>query len=346
MGSNDREFTRRIQFSGRSSYTVALPMSWVKETGLTAGAEVSIIRRGDGSLVISPRSSEIVDRKVEVLCELAQNASQGSIARRLISLYLLGYNVIHAKLRDGRLSLSQRNAIKEVVRRNMIGTEIIADSPDGMTLQVLLSFPQLGINDALKRMFLLSSSMHRDAINSLKELDKEQAEGVIRADDEVDRFNLYLIRLLNMALRNGIILKQIGLKTPNDCLGYRLIVKSVERVADHASGIAEEVIGMHEKIDRDVFEKVKSLSEEALGVFEESGLALLKQDYNSADNVVEHVGSVISMERRLMKEIHEIDPTLLQTLRLIIEHIRRTAEYASDISEAVINMNAEKFKLD
>ena len=64
------------------------------------------------------------------------------------------------------------------------------------------------------------------------------ANGVVKSDDEVDRFSLYILRNLVMATKNERILQEIGLKHPSDCLSYRSTVKSIERVADHATRIA------------------------------------------------------------------------------------------------------------
>lgn len=49
-----------------------------------------------------------------------------------------------------------------------MGTEVIADSTAGLTIQVLLSFPELSVENALRRMFLIAASMHRDAMLGVK----------------------------------------------------------------------------------------------------------------------------------------------------------------------------------
>jgi phosphate uptake regulator len=92
--------------------------------------------------------------------------------------------------------------------------EMIADASDNITLQVLLSLPELSVNTAIRRMYLIASSMHRDAMSALAELNYELAKEVIRSDDEVDRFSLYVIRNLVMAMQNGRVLREMGLKNP------------------------------------------------------------------------------------------------------------------------------------
>jgi hypothetical protein len=41
------------------------------------------------------------------------------------------------------LSSRQRNAIKNFARDLLVGTEIVTDTPTELTLQVLLSYPEL-----------------------------------------------------------------------------------------------------------------------------------------------------------------------------------------------------------
>jgi phosphate uptake regulator len=75
-------------------------------------------------------------------------------------------------------------------------------------------------------MFLIASSMHKDAILALGERNYELAKEVIKSDDEVDRFSLYILRNLVIATQNERVLREIGLKSPADCLSYRSILFS------------------------------------------------------------------------------------------------------------------------
>ena len=52
--------------------------------------------------------------------------------------------------------------------------------------------------------------MHRDAMLSLAELNHELAEAVIKSDDEVDRFSLYILRNLVIATQNERIYRRLG----------------------------------------------------------------------------------------------------------------------------------------
>jgi phosphate uptake regulator len=56
--------------------------------------------------------------------------------------------------------------------------------------------------------------MHRDAMLAVRELNYDLAKEVIKSDDEVDRFSLYILRNLGMAMQNGRMLREMGLENP------------------------------------------------------------------------------------------------------------------------------------
>lgn len=336
------EEVRKIQFSGKSSFMLALPKKWVKDMGLGAGDTVTVAKQENSSLLIAPRSGKMYGRKTEAVMEVSAKDRTESITRRLIATYLLGYGTIQVRGKESILSSSQRDAVKEAMRRHLIGTEVIADSAEGITLQVLLSYPELSVKNVVKRMFLIAASMHRDAIRSLEKLDKDAASSVTKSDDEVDRFSLYAIRQLNMAAQNDLVLRELELNSRRDCLDYRLIVKSVERVADHATRIAQGVLQLQKHLNESLLEKIGKMSEFAIGLFEESGLSLFKGDYNAADKVVEQANQAAKMQEDLLDVIERARaPGSDRALPIIVEDMRRTAEYSGDIAEIVINMSTE-----
>jgi len=342
VAPQEQEDVRKIQFSGRSSYMLALPKKWVEEMKLGPSDQVTVTRMANASLVITPRSAAIAFAgKGEATVELSREEDAASVERKLIALYLVGYSLIHVRAKEGMLTSVQRNTVKEVARKHLIGTEVVSDSAEGTTIQILLSYPELSVENALRRMFLIAASMHRDAILSLKRLDHDSAKAVIKSDDEVDRFSLYVVRQLKMAVQSDRVLKEVGLSAPTECLGYRLVVKSIERVADHASRIAEGVLMSKRRLTESDLNKLEGLSNSAVKVFEESGLALFKRSYDSADGLIEKAKRVTDSEKSYLSELDRRKPAeSSQVIRLIVEDISRTAEYSSDIAEIVLNLTA------
>jgi len=180
--------------------------------------------------------------------------------------------------------------------------------------------------------------MHKDAMTALKQLDHQLAKDVVATDNEVDRFHLYVIRQLKTAAQNPIIIREIGLTTGRDCLGYRLVTKTVERTADHAANIAKNVLLLENEIDGETLEKIEKMSALAISMFETAIESLFRRDFNLAESVIEKVREIASMEKEVLLSFKEVEIEEIANLRLLIESVRRTAEYASDIAEIVLNL--------
>jgi len=192
-------------------------------------------------------------------------------------------------------------------------------------------------------MFLISTAMHADAMTSLAEHNHELAATIIKSDDEVDRFSLYILRSLVIALEKNM-LEEIGLKGKSGCLSYRVVVRSIERVADHAAGIADKCLKIDEKIPEEVFQKIDKMSRFSLFLLNDSVEAFLRRDYNLADKIVEKAEEVWSLENEITKMLEKAKTShndqyqsISLNMKLILEDLRRTAEHASDIAESAMN---------
>jgi len=328
--------------TGGSTYILSIPKRWIIQNQLKKGSALLIREEEDGSLSILSPELRRMDKMEEVFIKVSPNEESNAVIRKVVSAYLVGYNVITVMAeKNQNLSLKQRNAIKNFARHLLVGTEIVTDAPAEVTLQVLLSYPELSVQSALRRMCVITSSMHKDVITALKELNQQLAKSVITTDNEVDRFNLYIIRQLKTAIQNSRIIKEIGLSNARDCLGYRLVTKSVERTADHATSIAENVLPLKKPLNAATFKRIEKMSSIAVSMFENSIESLFKQDFNLAESLIEKAKEVASLEKEALASFQKIESEGIANLRLIIESIRRTAEYATDIAEIVLNLTID-----
>lgn len=94
----------------------------------------------------------------------------------------------------------------------------------------------------LPRMAALSVDMLRDALTAFVERQPELARRIIPRDREVDALNRGLHRELS-----GHMVEQPAAITR--CLHLMVISKAIERIADHATNIAEEVVFLYEARD-------------------------------------------------------------------------------------------------
>jgi len=91
------------------------------------------------------------------------------------------------------------------------------------------------IPDQMSEMTDLATSMVRHSLDSFVNLDGKQARRVIRIKDEVERYNSGIIQEL-----------MVRMKTSTDMIEPSLslfsAVRHLERIADHATNIAEDVL--------------------------------------------------------------------------------------------------------
>ena len=102
--------------------------------------------------------------------------------------------------------------------------------------------PRLEVYADLSRMATIALEMLRDALDCFIREDEQKALSVIRRDSEVDNLN----RLMYRRLTSFMIEKP---ETISRAIELMFISKSIERIADHAVNIAEEMVFLSKGLD-------------------------------------------------------------------------------------------------
>lgn len=102
--------------------------------------------------------------------------------------------------------------------------------------------PQLKAYVDIPRMAILALAMLKDALDAFVNRDPLKARGVVPRDKEVDDIN----RQLHRELVSFMIERPV---TTTRALNIMTVSKSLERIADHAANIAEEVVYLYEGRD-------------------------------------------------------------------------------------------------
>ncbi|MFY9924622.1 MAG: phosphate signaling complex protein PhoU [Opitutaceae bacterium] len=102
--------------------------------------------------------------------------------------------------------------------------------------------PQLKPYIDLPRMATMTLEMLRDSISAFINREPEKARAVIPRDMEVDDLN----RQLHRELSSFMVERPSNISR---CLNLMVISKCLERIADHATNIAEDVVYLYEATD-------------------------------------------------------------------------------------------------
>src|SRR3989441_92654 len=334
--------------TGGASYTVSLPKGWVKEQGLKVGDVVAVMPRSDSSLTLVPHEKipSGQNRGCETVVAPQKEQDKDQILRTVIAQYLAGYDVIKVRF-PPTAKPDLRIYLREAARKMFVGSEIIEESKDELIVQCLSSYGDLPAPKIISRMSLIAKLMLRDAVESLKNRDSALSEEIIKRDEEVDRFYLFLIRQLTMAVLNRSLIQEIGLVDPRDCLVYRVVSKSLERIADHATTIAKMAASIENPLPPRLIDEISKASDLTIKVLEDALKALAKSDGTLANNSIVSAESVEREAESVMDKLFtfKLSQKSVVAVRLALESLKRISEYSEDVAEMAINLTARRTEL-
>jgi phosphate uptake regulator len=333
-----KEEKRKIQLTGGSTFTISLPIKWAKEVGVKQGDELSLIQRSDNSLIITPGKRKGEEIKSAELVLSGKESYEGNF-RYLISHYLVGYDIVKLLSPEG-FSAEERKRLKGEVRKRLIGMEVVGESSREIVLKSFLKYEDFTLSDAISSMSKIILSMHGDAISSIEEKNPNLAEDVIERDNEIDRFYLLIVRQLKAAMSDPELAKKIGVKRQRDSLGYRIIVKSMERIGDHVENIARNsmMITLPEGVRG--LEEIKDLGISVKNLFTKTLASLSDLDIVKANEAISDANIYSKEVEELNEEIMAEDWTATDKISAlsILESVERIAKYCEDIAEVTINL--------
>ena len=113
---------RKIQLTGKSTYTISLPREWIDRYNVNQGDELNILEQADGTLLISKEALNILKEK-DITIDIDKIDDINLLEKIIISKYLAGYSKITVQSRS-ELDSKTRKAISTTVG-NLSGVEII-----------------------------------------------------------------------------------------------------------------------------------------------------------------------------------------------------------------------------
>jgi phosphate uptake regulator len=328
---------RKVYVSGGSTYVISLPKKWVKKTNLKAGDSLIVTEHGS-SLMIETSIIENESRIKEI--NISQIKSSDALERLLIAFYLVGYDTIKIKL-DRKDHLSYREIIRKIMDY-LIGVEIVEDTNEEMTLEIMLDYKRMSTKQILQRMFSIDRSMLLDLGKALKNMDIGLAKDIIAREKEIDRLYFLVVRQLKSAVEYQQIAEKLGIEFQRDCLGYRIVVKVLERIADHIENMAKSYILLSE-IQKEVnLNDFIEITYSIVTIFEKSVQSLFTRNNEMAEKVFQELKKIEKSQSDISKGLFKIEDIQAAILvKAMLDSIGRIASYSGDIAEVAINMSTE-----
>ncbi|HIH28940.1 MAG TPA: phosphate uptake regulator PhoU [Thermoplasmata archaeon] len=325
---------RRVQVTGGSSYSITLPKEWIKSVHIKKNDSLGIHIQSDGTLLLTPKITQEQNQRMKEF-DVSRISKPTYLLQLLIGAYIAGYSSIKISS-PSRMTTAVRNVIRSFTQL-AIGPEIIEETETTIILKDLHNITEMPFDRTIKRMHIVVKGMHEDVMRILKVKDQDLIEDVISRDNDVDRLHWLIARQYNILLQNPSLAEKMNI-TIGIASTYFLISRIIERIGDHVVRIAQNTQTIiANSLDRKIIEKILTASTLALDIFNNSVSSFFKKDIKASNETFE---SLVKLE----KLCEEINTLALQqkgivaiSIGNIIESIRRTGEYAEDISENVIN---------
>jgi len=305
--NNTMEF-RKLQVTGKSSYIISLPKSWIKKNDIKKGDELAILEDADGLLRIS--SVRQAEAKQRIVPEIdIDNLSKEELQAIIIGNYVAGLESFKMISRKGSLSTSKRKVITNIIN-TLAGFEIISESSELIEVKNLLEPSNFRVDEVVKRLALLSSLMMNDLVYSIRENKLEFLEDIKAQDNEIDRLYLLVRRLLMIGSRDVVVAKKIGVNGSDSCIAWSFILDNIEKIADHIVEIVRIIPPViTSEIPKEIFEPFKESLESTRKILERILNALIETRFKiedmDANETLEEINSVIEQINRIIILISE-----------------------------------------
>ncbi|RLG60124.1 hypothetical protein DRN86_03220 [Candidatus Geothermarchaeota archaeon] len=309
----------------KGSYFVYLPKSWSKAKRIAKTKKVYMIELKDG-LLIKP-----VEEKVERAREFEIDIGKHGW-RRALNLLLAGYIVGADKVvlrHDYLIPITWRQEIDLMVKK-LMGFEVVEEEE---RLIVVKEITQLyDLDSMVERVLSTTRYMLRCLLEILRTGDKD-VRALIERDNDVDRYRYAIERQLHKLISTPTLLAEKGM-SPTRIIHYVILIRHVERIADHVVSLAKIIMDQLEDLSN-----IEALRPIALRICELYDEVLDALKTKSLDKAY----SIIDSRNVLRKNLKGIEEMLKPKLRIMATHLMRIADYIADICEAIINTRvAEK----
>ena len=301
---------RKIQITGDSTYIVSLPKKWVKKNKLDRGDVVSVVEKGDEIIL---RLKEEKEKDVEIKIK---TKDVEFLARLLITKYIQGYDTIVFSSKEHLDSKIRAHLIQ--ISTYLIGLEPFGETKDAITFRMLMKEGR-NLLDSVERMHDLSILSLRELTEILESEDYDESvlDGIIRRDNEIDKFYF-------------LILRQLSSMTGFEAIIWAQIAKSIERISDHI-----ETIAALTKEGKRLKKEDGAVFKQLIDLYGDVMLTLKTGDLSMAENILLRVGRIRAAATDLKSNLDGVGKKNI----LIYASFRRIGEYISDIAESAINLS-------
>jgi len=192
----------------KDSYTITLPIKWVKQLGLTQGSELEISEVGKEIIISAEKEQEYKTIDINVKDKIS-----GFVWREILGLYRKGYDefvINHEK---------QLSLLREIANY-LIGFEVVNQEKNKVVIKDVTGLENADFDTIFRRIGFILIDLTQEMYRMLQS--KINKKEILLLDRNLNKFTDYCLRYLNKK----------GLKSFEDIPFYSFLVSQLEHIGD------------------------------------------------------------------------------------------------------------------
>ncbi|ERH00564.1 MAG: phosphate uptake regulator, partial [Halonotius sp. J07HN6] len=254
-----------------------------------------------------------------------------ALHEQLTALYTVGYDAVTLQDRNGH-SIDRQQTVESTIDE-LSGFELLEATETRIQLRNLIDATNINVQKSAIRMRLVVLSMHTDALTAIANDDAELARRVITRDSEVDKLFAMVTRHFRRSLLDLREVEKLN-HSRERLFEYYYVCRQFERVADHAVKMAQFVIEEEITIPDQLSQRLSEYGETARSVLNLSAdVVLTDGDIEMAHRSLSERDELVAALDSEDKNMYGYDePDVAYTMGLLLDSIRRSAEYGANIA--------------
>ncbi|HXW67759.1 MAG TPA: AbrB/MazE/SpoVT family DNA-binding domain-containing protein [Thermoplasmata archaeon] len=225
-GQPNRE--RRVLKAGHSSIAVTLPKPWAEAMNLRPGDLVVFDQNDDGTLYLKPAPVPgAASSGAPFLVSARSFDTPGVLERLVVGAYRVGHDSIEIRT---DLPLAP-DRVEELLAaaRGLLGVSVVAQEPTRVVLQNFIDPSKYGLPQLVQRMKMILVAFLEEAEEVIAR--RQRSRRISTLEEESTKVLALLVRQLFLASRDWSLARRIGSPDPRQLLEWRVVVHSLEELA-------------------------------------------------------------------------------------------------------------------
>jgi len=161
-------------------------------------------------------------------------------------------------------------------------------------------------------------------------------EDVVMRDVEVDRITWLIQKEYNMLVRSPKVMEKTQIPA-DQALNFMLASRVIERIADHAVGMARNLMNGDIGENLPLIQDVQQMGFSSKEVFSDAVRAIFSQELELADNVIDRHRAHRTRIEQLQRRIFDLPADEAVLLSQLLSSIERVGAYGADIGKMTLN---------